>query len=108
MTHFAEVPCVYQVDNLETALRLQDLHCWSEETVRSRFAYREPGLFVLPVRVCGMPPRHELVEKADYAGCRSWVELEQALSTEGAAPVLDNASFHTVLRLLDVRLGSRT
>src|SRR5262245_43577888 len=65
LTHFAEVPHVYHVSDLEAVLRLQDLHCWTEETVGGRFAYRQPGLFVLPVRVYRAAEIHELPETAE-------------------------------------------
>jgi hypothetical protein len=108
LTHFAEVAQVYHVADLETALRLQDLHCWSEETVRARFAYRQPGLFVLAVRVYRAAQVHDLKETADYAGCKSWVELGRELSTERAKPVLEQESFAATVRLLEqiVEAGS--
>ena len=36
LTHFAEVPGVYQVHELVPALMLAHLHIWSEDTVRKR------------------------------------------------------------------------
>ncbi|HEY2154231.1 MAG TPA: DUF1802 family protein, partial [Isosphaeraceae bacterium] len=47
----AVVESVDRVDDLETLLGLDALHAWTEETVRKRFAYRKPGLWVLGVRV---------------------------------------------------------
>jgi hypothetical protein len=105
LTHFAEVTGVYHVKELIGALVVAGLHLWSEETVRERFAYRHPGLYVLPVRVYRAAQAHELPETASYAGCRSWVELEQELPTKGAAPVLGAAAFGEVLRKLDVALN---
>jgi hypothetical protein len=100
LTHFAEVAYVHHLTDLEIMLRLQDLHCWSEETVRARFAYRRPGLFVLAVRVYCAARVHELAETAEYAGCRSWVELERELPTVGALPVLEDRAFEKVVESL--------
>ena len=108
LTHFAEVAQVYHIADLETALRLQHLHCWSEETVRARFAYRQPGLFILAVRVFRAGQVHELAETAEYAGCKSWVELERGLPTEGATGVLDTQSFDGALQVLRALGGIRT
>jgi hypothetical protein len=104
LTHFAEVAGLYHLHNLVAALLLDHLHLWSEETVRARFAYRQPGLFVLPVRVYRAPEAVELPDTPYYAGCKSWVELERELPTEGATPVLDEAAFHELLRRLDFLL----
>jgi hypothetical protein len=88
---FAEVQQVFQVLDLEKALALAGEHIWSEETVRGRFAYRRPGLFVLAVNVLRMPRPIDLPNTPYYEGCKSWVELERELPTEGARPVLEPA-----------------
>jgi hypothetical protein len=80
---------------------LAGLHCWSQETVQARFAYRTPGLFVLPARVYRAAQAFEIPDTPEYAGCRSWVELDRELPTEGATPVLGDEAFRDVLRALD-------
>jgi hypothetical protein len=104
LSHFAEVAGVYLVQDLATALKLTGLHLWSGETVRQRFAYRRPGLYVLPVRVWRAAEVVELTETAEYAGCRSWVELEQDLPTDRAVPVLDEETFYQLRAEVEDRL----
>jgi hypothetical protein len=103
--HFAEVAGIYHVHDLVPVLMLGHLHILSEEAVRSRFAYRVPGLFVLPLRVYKSPQTFELPEAPSYAGCRTWVELEQALPTEDATPVVGDGEFQDLLRTLDTILN---
>ena len=105
LTHFAEIGGVYRVRSLTLALMLAHLHLWSEETVRSRFAYRHPGLYVLPVRVFRAAAAVDLPVTPTYEGCRSWVELERDLPTEGAQPVLSDADSRDVQRSLDLLLN---
>ncbi len=104
LTHFVEVAGIYHVHDLLGAWKLAGLHCWSQETVQARFEYRRPGLYVLPVRVYRASRAYDLIETPEYAGCRSWVELDRDLSTEGATPVLDEAKFDELLRTLDLLL----
>jgi hypothetical protein len=104
LTHFAEAHGVYHVKQLFGALLLDDLHIWAEATVRQRFDYRSPGLYVLPVRVYRAIAPVELPETPAYAGCRTWVELDRELPTAGATPVLDDAAFNGVLDTIDSRL----
>src|SRR5262249_24371557 len=99
LSHFAAVTQAYHVLDLAKVLSLAGFHCWSDETVRARFAYRSPGLFVLPVRVY-QAVAVELPDTPYYAGCKSWVELEQELPTTGSIPVLDDAEFDDVRRSL--------
>src|SRR5262249_32217922 len=81
LTHFAEVPGIYHVHDLPPALLIDRLHVWSQDTIRQRFAYRSPGLYVLPVRVYSAAQAFEMPGEPRYAGCRSWVELDRELPT---------------------------
>jgi hypothetical protein len=102
LTHFAEADSgVYHLHNLPAALLLGGMHCLSAATVQSRFAYRHPGLFVIPVRVYKASQAFDLPVTAYYAGCRSWVELERELPTDGATPVLTDEAFREVRLRLD-------
>jgi hypothetical protein len=105
LSHFVEAPCVYHAAELDRVRMLDGLHLWTDETVRQRFAYRHPGLYVLPARVWRAPRSLDLIETPTYAGCKSWVELEQDLPTEGATPVLADEQFRDVLRKLDAVLN---
>jgi hypothetical protein len=104
LSHFAEVGGVYHVRDIVGALKIDRLHLWSRETVAARFEYRYPGLYVLPVRVYRMAETFEIPDTDYYAGCKSWVELDQELPTVGAAPVLDDDAFRDVMRMLDLLL----
>lgn len=105
LSHFAEVDGIYHVKALLPAQLLAHLHIWSEDTVAQRFAYRQPGLYVLAVRVYRVPTATELPELASYQGCRSWVELAQALPTQGAVPVLTAQALQDVHQSLDLLLN---
>jgi hypothetical protein len=107
LTHFATAPRAFQASRLETLLCLQDLHGWSEETVRSRFAYRRPGLFVIPVRAYGATQPYDVFDLAEYAGCRSWVELVASIPTENATPVLSDEAFTGVIGRLEAAFHPR-
>jgi len=105
LSHFVEVARVYHVRELDEVLNLSGFHHWSSETVRNRFAYRSPGLFVLPVRVHRAAAPVELPDTPYYAGCKSWVELERELPTDGATPVLGDAAFAGIQQSIENLLG---
>jgi hypothetical protein len=105
LSHFAEVAGVYRLHDMVGALRIRNLHLWSDETVQARFSYRSPGLYVLLTRVYRARQVTELPDTASYAGCRSWVELEREIATEGAVPVLNDAEFDEVRGRLDQLLN---
>ncbi|MCE9534377.1 MAG: DUF1802 family protein [Planctomycetes bacterium] len=105
LTHFAEVSGVHYVPRLEDALALDKLHLWSGETVMQRFAYRESGLYVLAVRIYRVATPLDVPMKPEFDGCKTWVELDNEPSTNGAVPVLDDRRFVTFLEELDAILN---
>jgi len=104
LSHWAEVTGIYHVHAELSALLLRHLHLWSDATVRQRFAYRTPGIFVLAVRVHEAPRPIELDDGPAYHGCKSWVHLDRALPTAGSTPVLSDARYENLRRQLDMLL----
>lgn len=86
-THFVRVEKVTHVTSLETALALDSQHAWTPEVVTQRFHYRTPGLFVLTVRVFRLAQPVEVVERPEFAGCKTWVMLDTPIDTSGAEEV---------------------
>lgn len=103
-THLAEVSAVRKVTELDRVLALDGLHGWTADTVRQRFHYRTPGLFVLTVRVFALPAPVEVPDRHEYAGCKTWVEFADEVSTAGARPVLGDAAFATYAGAVDAAL----
>ncbi|HEU5117018.1 MAG TPA: DUF1802 family protein [Isosphaeraceae bacterium] len=96
---------VCRLSDFERVRELEPLHVWTEETVRKRFEYRTPGLWVLGVRVWAWATARRIAERPEYAGCRSWVPLHEGLSTEGLAPVLHEERHGEAMSQLTRALG---
>jgi hypothetical protein len=105
LTHFAEIGGIYRLRDLPPALLLSHLHVWSNETVAKRFAYRVPGLLVIPLRVWRAAETFGLPDTPYYQGCRSWVELERELPTDGATPVQPEKALEDLHHQLDMLLN---
>jgi len=89
LSHFAVVKAVAVAfaDSLDAVLALADRHILTESTVRQRFAYRTPGVYVLDVAVFRAASSVDVAESPAYAGCKTWVHLTESLATAGATPV---------------------
>jgi hypothetical protein len=72
---------------------LEEFHIFTEETMRKRFHYRTPGLWILGARIWRREPAFAIMATPEHAGCKTWVTLDAALPTAGLWPVLDNASW---------------
>ncbi len=93
LAHYAVVSDVFEVRNEQALLRLAGQHVWSSRTIGERFHYRQPGLFVLVVRMHAARVPQVIPDSPHFAGCRSWVELPVELSTAGLDPVLSENEF---------------
>jgi hypothetical protein len=85
---FAMAQSVGRIEHEQLLDRLREFHVWTDETVRRRFHYRSPGLWVLALRVYTRDTPYLLDATPEQAGCKSWVPLDRPLSTSGMRPVL--------------------
>lgn len=85
---------VIHITDLQLVSRLQGRHIWSEPVLQERFQFgRESGLHALLARVYRRPSPERFPMRESYGGCKSWVELERALSTESLTPVLGDVEY---------------
>lgn len=98
----AEVVAWRAVETLAAAERLRGQHIWRDEVIADRFEWgKVKNIFALAVRVGRLPHRIELPMRTSYGGCKSWIELEQDIATEGARPVLSDNAFAEKLAAFD-------
>ncbi|MGE5849665.1 MAG: DUF1802 family protein [Candidatus Methylomirabilota bacterium] len=103
---YATVEDAVKVMDLERLRALAGYHILSWECIASRFHYRnKPGVHVMTIRVYRRPTVVPLKNTPRYDGCVSWVDLDQALDTEGCAPVLSDAEFGVRLADIQARLA---
>jgi hypothetical protein len=106
--YFAEIAVAKRIDSLAEAGALRGQHVWRDEVIAERFDWgRDKAIFALAVRVFHLPQPIELPMSPAYGGCKSWIELEHGISTEGAQPVLTDEAFETRLGQLRDALGER-
>jgi hypothetical protein len=105
--YYATVEELQWLGARESVTALAGLHCWTPETVAHRFAYgKTAGLHLFVLRVYRLLQPYSLPLLKRYGGCRSWVDLEEPLSTAGAMPVLNDAAFAERIDVIMERLSA--
>ena len=105
LEYYAAVTDVWPAPELARMKQLGDAFVWNEAFLEKRYAYKpQLPLSVLVVRTYRLPHALRVANLERYAGCRSWVELEDALPTRGAIPVLDDVEFERRRETLRERL----
>jgi hypothetical protein len=95
---FAEVEGAFEISEAEDLASLNDHHMWTHEYAESRFKWRpKKPLTVLVLRTYVLPDTVELPSREGYGGCKSWIELEDSVSVEGARPALSDEEFEDLV-----------
>ncbi|HEY0137364.1 MAG TPA: DUF1802 family protein [Nannocystis sp.] len=100
----AEVTAVWWLDALASVHALAGMHVLSEACVTDRFHYRRPGLWALHLRVTRLREPAALPDRPGYAGCVSWVHLDEPVVGEGEPIGSDDEHARREAALID-RLG---
>ena len=105
ITHFARATDVWRAP--PSAAVLAGCHVWNEEFLRQRYEYRpDLPLFLLVVRAYRLAQPYDIPLRPSYAGCKSWVPLNEDVPAAAAEPVLADAEFAERRRDLVAQLPS--
>jgi hypothetical protein len=109
LEYFAHVVSWRRLDSLARAQRLSGQHIWRDEVIEQRFDWsKEKCIFALAVRVFRLPQSVEVPALSDTAGCKSWIDLEQEISTDGATPILSKEAFNEKLNQFHAALDDES
>jgi hypothetical protein len=108
ISSYAAAAAVHVIPDEDALARLDGLHLWTRAYVleRLRFKPSQP-LYAIVLRVYNLPADILKPYLADYGGCTSWITLDEALSTEGAAPAMTDAAFDAERARIEDALGPR-
>ena len=106
-TSFAEVKGAYEISEPGSLEAIDPYHMWAPEYAESRFKWRpKKPLTVLVLCTYVLPEPVELPYSEAYGGCKSWIELEEPVSTAGARPAVDDEAFGRIVSpVLEVLRG---
>jgi len=95
LSSMAEVIDIIELGNRRQMDALNDEHIWTTPLIDMRFNYRPTNpLYLLIVRAYRLREPVHVDNTPAYAGCKSWVPLEQAIETNGAEAVMSGGMFN--------------
>lgn len=107
VTCWAEVAQVWKATDLARVQALGDELIWTDDEVAARFHYRsQPFLYVLALRAHSRAGALDIPDRPSYAGCRSWIALEDSVPTEGSTPAVPDAAWAQRLAGIQRTLGA--
>ena len=100
----AHVTDIVRVDDRAKLIKQGPQHIWSPQFINGRYDW-EPykPVFVLLLRAYRLAEPKTIPVLRQYGGCRSWITLDEPVSTEGAIPAVSD-EFYERRRELTLRL----
>ncbi|MDP9173604.1 MAG: DUF1802 family protein [Planctomycetota bacterium] len=94
---WASITDIIKMPSRSVMDRLDAQHIWSSPLIDMRFNYRpDRPLYLLLIRAFRLHQPIKIANTPDYAGCKSWVPLDQPIATGDALPVLDDVKFEVL------------
>lgn len=80
---------------------LLPFHVWNEKFVSDRLKWkpRQP-IYILLLRTYKLSQPQEIPYRAEYGGCKSWIELHESISVANATPVLTNTEYNKLTSVI--------
>jgi hypothetical protein len=89
-----EVTDILQLQSRSQMDALEDQHIWTPPLIDMRFNYRpENPLYLLLVRAYRLATAVIIENTPNYAGCKSWVPLNETIQTSSARAVMDGGEY---------------
>ncbi len=107
VTHWCEVVKLWSVRDAASLELLAPHVVLPTETLEARFRFRpDQALFVIAVRAWALPRPAQVAFRGEYAGCKSWVSIEEEIDIDGSTPVLTDAELQAKIDALDTILAA--
>jgi hypothetical protein len=109
ISSWAEITDILLVSDEKSVAKLLPYHIWNEQFVSDRLRWKpRQSLFILLLRTYRLPQPQLIRYRPEYGGCRSWIDITEAINLEGIVPVLDDTTYTaqvTQIRNLLTTLG---
>ncbi|HSP14239.1 MAG TPA: DUF1802 family protein [Thermoanaerobaculia bacterium] len=107
VTHWCEVVRTWSVRDLHVLSKLEPFVAIPRETLEARYRFRpDQALHVIGVRTWALPRPAEVKFRDQYAGCRSWVSVDEEIDVDGSTLVLSEADLASRISNLESRIPS--
>ena len=105
-THWCEAVRTWRVRELDALVRLEPLVVFDRATLETRYRFRaDQAIHVIGVRTYRLPRPAIVAMKDEYAGCRSWVSVDEEVDVDGSVPVLTDGELTARLARVEALLA---
>ncbi|MHC5723377.1 MAG: DUF1802 family protein [Nostoc sp.] len=105
---WAEITDILPVSDEFIVNGLLPFHIWNEHFISDRLKWkaRQP-LYILLLRTYKLLQDQEIPYYPEYAGCKSWIDLNQPIQLQAAKPVLSNFAYTQLVETIRGIVGDK-
>lgn len=101
ITHWCEAVRTWEVRDLQKLLALEPAVVFDRATLETRYRFRpDQAVHVIGVRTWALPEPFAIPLTDAYAGCRSWISLDEEVGIDGSIAVLGEAELREKLEAI--------
>ncbi len=105
ITHWAEAVKTWQIRDVEMLQRLETLTILDREVIDTRYRFRpDQAINVIAVRAYKLATPADVAMKPEYAGCKSWVSVDEEIDIDGSLPALRDDEMQSRIAAIDALL----
>lgn len=98
IAHWCEVVRTWSTRDADVLDRLEAVVALPRETLEARYRFRpDQALHIIGVRTYALARPAEVAFREHYAGCRSWISLDDEIDIDGSRPVLEDEALEAKL-----------
>jgi hypothetical protein len=102
ITHWAEVMKSWQIRDAAMLPRLDSLTILGRDAIETRYRFRpDQAINVIAVRAYRLPNAMNIAMKPEYAGCRSWVSIDEEVAIDGSVAAIDERELQARIACID-------
>jgi len=106
VTHWCEVARMWRIRDIDSLYRLAPQIAMPRETLEARYRFRpDQALHVIGVRTFRLAKPVEVKFREAYAGCRSWLSVDDEIDTAGSTAALSENELTARLDAIDSLLS---
>ncbi|HEX2833647.1 MAG TPA: DUF1802 family protein [Thermoanaerobaculia bacterium] len=107
ITHWCEIVKTWSVRDAAALDRLAPQVVLPKETLDARFRFRpDQALYVMAVRTWELARPAQVRFREDYAGCKSWISVEEEIDVDGSTSVLTDAELQAKIDAIDALVAA--
>jgi hypothetical protein len=105
ITHWAEAVKTWQIRDAAMLPRLEALTILDQAAIETRYRFRrDQAINVIAVRAYRLANPADVVMKAEYSGCRSWVSIDEEIDIDGSVAALSDDTLDAQINSIDMLL----